>query len=179
MLIIALDIWGTVGDEGYYHEPDIEGDAQDLTNISDDQGAVQYLYADPQDLNDAYGNKVTWDFKTDIGNEIVPILPTPVDAYLEEIEWQDETNASYSSNGKSITYKGIIGQDIDNKDIKGIRKMSFNTDGFLENYQILTDDNEILVELGTKSLIPGYDLPIFLGILSLSAVGLIYAIIKQ
>lgn len=173
MFIVTFDSWEGVGSEGYYPEPDLKGDEKDITNSSDDEGKVSYIYTDPEDMNVLTNDSVPWTTYSRI------IIPTPVSEYLDEIEWQDETDSEYSSEGNIITFKGIIGSDEDGDNVEGFRKWIFNTQGVLQSFEVLNQDEELLYKYGIGGFIPGYSLPVFLSFLTFSTIGLVYVFIKK
>lgn len=173
MFIVTLDWWDGVGSEGYYSEPDLKGDEKDITNSTDDEGLVLYIYTDPEDLNAVTNNSVSWMYC------VTEFIPTPVSEYLDEIEWEDEANAEYSSEENIVTFEGKIGSDEDGDEVEGFKKWTYNNQGVLQSFEVLDEEEELLYKLGTGGFIPGYSIPIFLGFLVFTSLGLIYIVMKK
>ncbi|MFX1259054.1 MAG: hypothetical protein ACFFAN_14440 [Promethearchaeota archaeon] len=137
------------------------------------------------------------------------ILPIPVADYLDEIEWQDEdfTYQEYGSpagdnlaalfgsdydtddfthewysDGLTVTHEGSIWW-VDDGDLEVddyIEVWTWGESyGTLDTYQLMNDDEDILWELGAVSAIPGYELPILLGVTAAFVIGIIYVIRKR
>ena len=68
--------------------------------------------------------------------------------------------------------------ELPNEDIKW--EIIYNEQGFMSNYKVWNDDRELVLEIALQALtIPGYDIPILLGVMGVSVVGVIYVIMRK
>ena len=183
MIIITYDSWGVIGGgEQFYEDPNTEGDAKDTETTGDDEGEVDYIPEDPKDasdIGDATGDPIT-------GINLPYVLPVDdVEDYLDDIKWEGD----WDSDGLEITYDGDDPDedgfedanelDEDGDKIDHFYKITYTAEGVLSSLQLLNDDDEVMYELGLKGAIPGYTIPIFLGVAAAATIGLIYTIIKR
>ncbi len=112
---------------------------------------------------------------TSISYDSSKCVLTPVSDYLKNVDWPDEYGAKNSI--VTITYdKGDMG--INKADMKII--LTYDTgNGLRINTRYVDDDDKIGLEMGAQTIIPGYELPILLGIVAISTIGMIYSIMKK
>ncbi|MGQ4875158.1 MAG: hypothetical protein ACP6IY_13915 [Promethearchaeia archaeon] len=99
-------------------------------------------------------------------------IPTPVADYLKAIDWEDDVSI------KDTTAK-VKTKDYDtNKTI--YYEITWDAGkGYLANFKVLDgDDEKVIYEIAVQA-IPGYELPILLGLSALSIIGIIYALRKK
>ncbi|MFX1257331.1 MAG: Loki-CTERM sorting domain-containing protein [Promethearchaeota archaeon] len=120
------------------------------------------VYDDHFDLlEDEYDSEVdeddfTWDWSVD-GNVITGEKSFAWDDNPETTSWEGDTEIEYY----------IVKITVD------------ESTGIFSLLQLINDDEEVLYEWGTVSAIPGYELPILLGITAACTIGLIYIIRKR
>lgn len=117
----------------------------------------------------------------------VPLwLPSDTDEYLDEIDFKrnydvedlklsaeiDEGNFNIENNNEEF-------YELPNEDIQ--YEATYNENGLLNNFKLFNKDNELICEFSLQmfNFIPGYDLPILLGITGLSILSVIYIIIRR
>jgi len=165
--VVAYDKWYTVYDEGFYSEPDKLSNAKDSDDVFDDVGSVDYIPVDPEDL----GSDVEpgWDFDN--------FIPTPVADYLDGIDWADD----YESDGNVITFDGEdIGAHCDGDDVDIIVTWEYNNKGVLKSQKLMNADGDVVTEIVLGGgAIPGYALPILLGVAAVGTIGLVYITMKK
>ncbi len=116
------------------------------------------LYKDPTDINYFF--------------EIYRICPTPVGYYLQGAFGQNPDHYIVEDNTVTTNPKHFMSQKYD-------IKITFDTStGLLDSYEWIYG-GKIIFEIGQYNAIPGYDPPIFLGIIAISTIGLIYMIMKK
>lgn len=113
-------------------------------------------------------------------------LPTPVDQYLEEITWAPK----WQNLGNTIVHNAEAGDYIINFLLTPVLDQYLEdctetwtydeTYGAWIGYQIKDNENNVIyefsIDLPTTAAIPGYELPIVLGIFSIATIGLIVLI---
>ncbi|MGV9173853.1 MAG: hypothetical protein ACOC35_14995 [Promethearchaeia archaeon] len=167
--VITTNHWGLAGLEGFYEKPDSVGDAKELEDPSDDEGAIGYIPQDPSD----WGDNVTWNTPSSLTDLLIPVN---VEEYLDNIDWKE----NYTSEENSVIWDGVLGQDKDDENVDGYKKWNYGDNGVLQTYQILTSDEEVLIEFGVQGgFIPGYSLPLFLTFAAISSIGIVYIIMKK
>lgn len=174
IFIVTFDVWHFEDNGKFFEKPDIEGDANNFTDTTDDQGFVYYFFKDSEDLNDYTNNSVTLTSAL--------YCPTPVPSYLEDLEWQDKENYTYSSEGNTITFEGLLGEvDENGNEVKGYRKWIYGNDGILDKYQLLNEDEEILYEttIGGAGFIPGYPISALLGVFTSFSIAIIFFVYNK
>jgi len=140
-------------------------DKDDFEDDADDEDLVEYLYLDPDDLGDdvsVFG--------------LGYFIPTKVADYLAAADWADDTEVS----GTTVTT--TIDKDDGPPDIEGdlIYIFKFNNKGGYSGGKMTTEDNEVLVEsILMGNVLPGYELPILLGVAAVGTIGLVYIVMKK
>ncbi len=150
-----------------YDDWDFTMKQKDLEDDADDKDVEKKIYKDPADL----------------GKNVVPIfladyIPTDAASYLKKIDWADDTEV----NGLTIT------QSVEKADLKAFWsgadedakfQFVFASNGVKVTTRYLSDKGEVILEIGFKGNIPGYEIPVLLGLTAISTVGLIYLILKK
>jgi len=153
---IEVDIWEWVkGDFG-----------EDPT---DDEFEIVW-FQDPEDLNDAYD--VVGGYAYDI---IMPFVPIDVVKFLDEIdEWKEDDNEEWKSKDNTVIHDSIFDEET------FVENFIYDTEnGFLVGYKIFDEDGALIYEYGLSQLIPGYEIPLILGITGIFTIGLIYIMKKR
>jgi hypothetical protein len=147
------DIWEWT-EEGFEKEPDEE----DFEIV---------WFQDPEDQNDAY-DPVNG-FACDI---IMPFIPITVSKFLRDIEW----NKEWENEGNMVLHDSKSDEDRDFLEV-----YIYDPDtGFLIGYKIVESDGDIMYEYKLASeIIPGYEIPLILGITGIFIVGLLYLMKKR
>ena len=108
---------------------------------------------------------------------MLKFLPVDVVQYLSEVDYKNDVTV----DGSTVIW------DADKKDIDDIwpkaeedavLKLKYRSNGIMESYIWETTDGVVILDIGFSS-IPGYELPILLGITAVFTLGLIYAIKKR
>ena len=96
------------------------------------------------------------------------IIPTPSVEYLEAaIDVMNNTKASLDET--TVTY------DATNYTVE----VSYGDNGILSSQKYMNSDEEIFYEVKLSTSIPGYEIPVLLGITGIFSIGLIYTIMKR
>ena len=164
--IVAYDYWSPVLNEGFYDEPNTLSDAKDADDSMDDIGFVTYIEVDPDDLGSDF--KPGW---------LSDFIPTPVADYLDGVDWADD----YEADGKVVTFEGEeIGAHCDGDDVDVIRTWEWNDKGVLKSEKLMNTDGDIITEMSLAGgAIPGYALPILLGVAAVGTIGLVHIVMKK
>ena len=123
---------------------------------------------------DLYKNPEDWGTISGWGGLVVLLTitfagcPNPAADYLAGLDW-----SGVDIEGTSIVTE-YEANDFANVDIDYDYSIMFNSNGVFKGYKAQTEDGSLIYEVGLQSAIPGYELPIFLGLTALSAIGLIY-----
>ena len=148
-----------------YDEWDWTMDTADFDGDPDEDKETLPVPEDPKDLPD------DWPMPFDI-------IPTPVVDYLDAIDWDKDIDVE----DNVLTIK--VDKDILKlafKDMKEdvIYEFTYDEDtGIRVRTRFLTTDDEVIVEMSAAG-IPGYELPILLGFVGFSTLGLIYITMKR
>ena len=144
VFIVEYKFWGWATDEADFDD-------------KEDTKRTAYLAQDP-DVYEKNNQYFQW------------VMPTPLEDYLDEIDWDDD----YEIDGKILT------RTVEYKDLEGdlLYQYTFNDRGVLESLKAMTEDNEVIYEYALPT-IPGYELPILLGITAIFTIGIIYTIVKR
>ncbi len=98
-------------------------------------------------------------------------IPAPVDKYLDEIDFDKDIDVE----GTKVTIdvdEDEYGSGTPDEDVKYIGEYD-NAKGILSNLKLLDSDDKIVAEIALQG-IPGYDLPILLGLTAIFSIGIIY-----
>ena len=137
--IITFDSWDTTS-ESFSEEPDDK-----------DQEMTLKLSKDDISNYTAYGLIYT---------RIIPTSPSDyIAAAVEEANDDD-----VSAEGSTLTITGDTIKLFFTNDKESSVKVTFNNKGVLSTRQLLDADNKVVAELGLAGGIPGYELPLLLGI---------------
>ncbi|MGV9174188.1 MAG: hypothetical protein ACOC35_16695 [Promethearchaeia archaeon] len=109
------------------------------------------------------------------------IIPTPVTNWLEaaESEAAEIFTANATIDGTVITLKGsnLMNQW---EDEEGYQERTYNDKGILSSQKMVDSDDNVFYEITlVGEFIPGYELPLLLGMTGIFSVGLIYTIMKR
>jgi hypothetical protein len=127
-------------------------------------------FQDPEDINDAY-DKVGG-YAYDI---IMPFVPIDVVKFLDEIdEWKEDDHEEWKTKDNMVIHDAIFGEE----NYVEVFTYDPNT-GYLVEYKIIDEDGAIVYKYGQSEFIPGYELPIILGIIGIFTIGLIYLMKKR
>ena len=128
-------------------------------------------FKDPEDINDAY--KIVGGFAYDI---IMPFVPINVENFLDDIdEWKENDHEEWKTKDNMVIHDSISDEE---ENFVEIYTYDMNN-GFLINYIIKDNDGTIVYEYGLHLTIPGYEIPLLLGITGISLIGLIYIAKKR
>jgi len=125
-----------------------------------------YLLADPDHYPEIY-------FVTLIP---FPWFPIPVEEYLDELDlykW-------YDVDGNKLTCEideGELEEGYPEEDFT--MEATYNDKGIMSKMIIFNDDDEVILKAVISGIIPGYELPILLGVAAISTIGLIYLYKKK
>lgn len=154
---IEADIWEWT-DEEFEKEPD------------EDEFEIVW-FQDPEDLNDAYD--VVGGYAYDI---TMPFVPIDVVKFLDEIEeWkEDEDHEEWKTKDNTVIHDSIFDEET------FVEVFIYDTGtGFLTGYKIFDEDGVLVYEYGLSDVIPGYEIPLILGITGIFTIGLIYIMKKR
>ncbi len=154
---IEADIWEWT-DEEFEKEPD------------EDEFEIVW-FQDPEDLNDAYD--VVGGYAYDI---TMPFVPIDVVKFLDEIEeWkEDEDHEEWKTKDNTVIHDSIFDEET------FVEVFIYDTEnGFLVGYKIFDEDGVLVYEYGLSDVIPGYEIPLILGITGIFTIGLIYIMKKR
>lgn len=151
---ITYDSWDTTS-ESFSEEPDDK-----------DQEMTLHLSKDDISNLTAYGF---------FYRQIIPTAPSDyIAAVVEEAD-----NEDFSAEGSTLTITGDSIKLLLTNDKESSLKVTYNNKGVLSTWQLLDADNKVVAELGLAGGIPGYELPLLLGITGIFSIGLIYTIMKR
>jgi len=163
---------GILGDyDAFGFEADIwewtKGDFGD--NPTDEEFEIVW-FQDPEDLNDAYD--VVGGYAYDI---IMPFVPIDVVKFLDEIdEWKENDHEEWKSKDNTVIHDSIFDEET------FVENFIYDTEnGFLVGYKIFDEDGDLIFEYGLSQLIPGYEIPLILGVTCILTIGLIYIMKKR
>lgn len=132
-----------------------------------DDDSTKNVYADPGDLGE------------DVSILSLPsIVGTDVAAYLDDVDWHKDVD----QEGTTVTI------EIDEDDAKAwyskidgdlILEYRYNSKGVIESTKFMDEDGNVIYEISLAGLIPGYELPLFLGITAIATIGIVYTIMKR
>jgi len=127
-------------------------------------------FKDPEDINDAYG--VVGGYAFDIE---MPFVPISVVKFLDRIdEWKEDRQEEWKTKDNMVIHDSIF------NDENFVEIYTYDeNNGFLTGYKIKNEKGVIIYEYGLSLSIPGYEIPIILGIAGLTIIGLIYIIKKK
>ncbi|MFX1258260.1 MAG: hypothetical protein ACFFAN_10395, partial [Promethearchaeota archaeon] len=201
---VFYDVWVFVDpDNDFNPEPDLEEVSLVVFQDPDDLNKKTYI---EDDINDTGANLYDLGECINEGDAfLIRGVATPVDDYLDEIDWQNDDWIPYVYKDfldwDSELEEDDITWDWDVDENKVIHEASFVWDdtpedswgdgdteieeyieettfdentGLMSLYQLMNDDEEIIYELAAVSAIPGYELPILLGITAVFIIGLVY-----
>lgn len=150
------DIWEWTSDEF-----DAEPDEEEFEIV---------WFEDPEDINDAYDTVDGYAYDV-----IMPFVPIDVVKYLDDIdEWEENRYEEWRTKENMVIHDSIYdGENF-------LEVYTYDTEnGFLTRYQIIDEDGDVIYEYGTSETIPGYEIPLILGITGIFTIGLIYIIKKK
>lgn len=127
-------------------------------------------FKDPEDINDAYA--IAGGFAYDI---LMPFVPIDAAKFLDEIdEWKENKQEEWKTKDNMVIHDSIFDEE------NFVEIYTYDTNnGFLTEYKIKNEDGEVIYEYGLSLLIPGYEIPLLLGITGISVIGLIYIMKKK
>jgi len=134
-------------------------------------------FEDPENIDDAYD--VVGGYAYDI---VMPFVPIDVAKYLDEIdEWKEDDYEEYKTKDNTVIHDSIFDDEDDKEDEENFLEVyTYDTEnGFLTRYQIIDEDGVVIYEYGLSEIIPGYELPLILGIIGIFTIGLIYIMKKR
>ena len=128
-------------------------------------------FKDPEDLNDAY--EIVDGFAYDI---TMPFVPIDVVKYLDEIdEWREDDHEEWKNKDNMVIHDSIFDEEENFLEVYTYDTQS----GFLTQFQIIDEDGTVIYEYGLSQFIPGYEIPLILGITGIIIIGLIYIVKKR
>ncbi len=154
---IEADIWEWT-DEEFEEEPDEE------------EFEIVW-FQDPDDINDAYD--VVGGYAYDV---TMPFVPIDVAKFLDEIdEWkEDEDHEEWKTKDNTVIHDSIFDEET------FVEVFIYDTgNGFLTGYKIFDEDGVLVYEYGLVETIPGYEIPLILGLSGIFTIGLIYIMKKR
>ncbi len=132
--------------------------SKDFKSDPDDEDKSYKIKKDPDDVSGSYPQ--------------ISGCAKDVAKYIKAIDWNDD----YEIDGTTVTSDGIdlgLGGD----KIKVSVTYDSNT-GLVSSFRYLNEDDDVLYEYASSS-IPGYEVPILLGVVGLTTIGLIYLVMKK
>ncbi|MFX1257244.1 MAG: hypothetical protein ACFFAN_05270, partial [Promethearchaeota archaeon] len=178
----------------------------DFNPEPDDDEIGVPLYVDQEDYNKEYYNEAEDKSYVDIYciGLYGFLIPIPVENYLDDVEWrdedlddnigevwydEDEMKWDYDLENTKLTLERTFAWDDSPEDVWTLEDTEYedyieewtwdeNT-GWLSLYQLMNDDEEVIYEVAAAGAIPGYELPILLGVTAAFTIGLIYVIRKK
>ena len=191
-LVTAVEFHADVkGQDGVdYTTDNWEWTLREFGNTSDISDFVVQSFYDPKNIT--WRTNLIWGKDTSIYNGALYFaqLPTPVDQYLEEITWAPK----WQNLGNTIVHNAETGDYIidfpllppvfDQYLEDCTETWTYDeTYGAWIGYQIKDNENTIIyefsIDLPSTAAIPGYELPIVLGIFSIATIGLIVLMKKK
>ena len=153
---IEADIWEWT-DEEFDEEPDEE------------EFEIVW-FQDPEDINDAYD--VVGGYAYDI---IMPFAPISVEKFLDKIdEWKEDDHEEWKTKDNMVIHDSIFDEET------FVEIFTYDTEtGYLIEFKILDEDGAIIYQYGLSEIIPGYEIPLILGIIGIFTIGLIYIMKKR
>ena len=153
---IEADIWEWT-DEEFDEEPDEE------------EFEIVW-FQDPEDINDAYD--VVGGYAYDI---IMPFAPITVEKFLDKIdEWKEDDHEEWKTKDNMVIHDSIFDEET------FVEIFTYDTEtGYLIEFKIIDEDGAIIYQYGLSEIIPGYELPLILGIIGIFTIGLIYIMKKR
>lgn len=137
----------------------------------EDEKIAIWSLEDPGEYEDLYGKE------NSVPGENAWIYPTPIGDYFDEVSWADKVNV----NGMKLT----VDYEADDIVLGGVSeedctfKATYNDKGVVQNAQLLDKDDNVIAEFTLDSGIPGYEIPILLGITGLFTLGLVFLISRK
>jgi len=127
-------------------------------------------FQDPEDINDAYDTVGGYAYDV-----TMPFVPIDVVKFLDEIdEWREDKNEQWKTKDNMVIHDSIFDEE------NFVEIFTYDTDtGYLIEYEIIDEDGAIIYKYGLSEFIPGYELPIILGIFGIFTIGLIYIMKKR
>jgi len=163
---------GILGDyDAFGIEADIwEWTAEEFDEEPDEEEFEIVWFQDPEDINDAYD--VVGGYGYDV---IMPFAPISVEKYLDEIDdWREDDNEEWKTQDNMVIHDSIF------KEETFVEIFTYDTEtGYLIEYKIIDEDGAIIYKYGLSEFIPGYELPLILGIIGIFTIGLIYIMRKK
>ena len=128
-------------------------------------------FQDPEDMNDAY--KDVNGYAYDI---TMPFVPIDVVKFLDKIdEWKEDNHEEWKNKDNMVIHDSISDEKENFLEI-----YIYDTQtGFLTGYKIIDEGGTVIYEYGSSQFIPGYEIPIILGIIGIFTIGLIYIMKKR
>ncbi len=161
---IKLGILGSY--DAFLIEADIwEWTDEEFEKEADEDEFEIVTFKDPEDINDAY--KTVGGYAYDI---ILPFVPIDVVKFLDKIdEWKENDHEEWKTEGNTVIHDSIFQEET------FVETFTYDTDtGFLVEYKIMDEDGAVIYKYGQSKFIPGYEIPLILGIAGISIIGLIY-----
>ncbi len=147
---ITVNIWEWTSDE-FGEKPD------------DEEFEIVW-FQEPEDLNDAF------DVNRGFGDKM-PFVPISVAKFLDDVDWKKQWEARDNM---------IIHDSIMDEEENFVEMCIYDTEtGYLTGYKIVNEDGDVIYEYGLSQFIPGYEIPLILGITGIFIIGLIYIIKKK
>lgn len=146
----------------FWYFDDVDGDNFGDEDVED---STRTMYEDP----DNYGDDMTV-------SRYSFLFPVNTEEYFDEMDWHKDTDREglkftiEHDEGDSV-WGGIADEDI-------TIEITYNTNGVLQNAKLFDKDDNIVAEFSLGS-IPGYELPILLGITAIFSIGIIYVMKKK
>ena len=106
----------------------------------------------------------------------MPFVPIDVVKFLDEIEeWkEDDDHEEWKTRDNTVIHDSIFDEET------FVEVFIYDTEnGFLVGYKIFDEDGELVYEYGLSDVIPGYEIPLILGITGIFTIGLIYIMKKR
>jgi len=173
------DVWNFDAEEvdGWEIEVDVwfwTDDPDDFDDDPDIEDGLTGVIIDPDDVG---------------GDENIismgSVIGTPVADYLADLEWVDDVDV----DGSTVTYVvdaddieaylTFFGMDPDVEDDMTF-ETKYNNKGVCSSEKVMLADGTVVGHIALKGgAIPGYELPILLGVAGISALGLVYIVMKK
>jgi len=138
---------------------------------------LDYIYISfnilPKNLRDAVNGFKALNIK---GINVTLPFKQSIIKYLDEIdEWREDDHEEWKNKDNMVIHDSIFDEEENFLEVYTYDTQS----GFLTQFQIIDEDGTVIYEYGLSQFIPGYEIPLILGITGIIIIGLIYIVKKR
>lgn len=159
--------WG-FGDDSFKIEFDLwyfdKVDGDKFGNEDEDDQLV-YVKEDPKDYTDLKPGRFSF------------IWPVDTEDYFDDVDWQKDVDQDGLTLAIEVEEDDVIWGATADEDCEAT--MVYNQNGVLQSAKLTYEDDQVVVEWSLGGGIPGYELPLLLGITAIFSIGIIYSIMKR